>query len=53
MFAKDSIVEMEVDQEQPDLLIMTCSVNDIVAWRKFERQMGNSMFYERKSSSPF
>jgi hypothetical protein len=52
-FAKDSIVELEVDQEEQDILIMTCSINEVVAWRKFERQKVNSKFSERKSSSPF
>jgi hypothetical protein len=46
-------VELEVGQEEPDFLIMTCKVDDVVAWRKFERQVVNSKFSERKSSSPF
>ena len=46
-------MELEVDPKEPDVLIMTCKVEDVVAWRKFERQIGNSKFSERKSSSPF
>eukprot|EP00092_Neocalanus_flemingeri_P004909 GFUD01005282.1.p1 GENE.GFUD01005282.1~~GFUD01005282.1.p1 ORF type:complete len:351 (-),score=116.66 GFUD01005282.1:309-1361(-) len=53
VFAKDSVVELEVDQEEPDILIMTCKAGEVVAWRKFERQVVNSKFSDRKSSSPF
>merc|ERR1712106_187815 len=51
--ATDSLVELEVDPKEPDVLIMTCKVEDVVAWRKFERQLVKSKFSERKSSSPF
>ena len=46
-------MEFEVDKEEPDILIMTCSVNDVVAWRKFERQTVNYKVSERKTNSPF
>merc|ERR1711892_10362 len=51
--ATDSLVELEVDPKEPDILIMTCKVEDVVAWRKLERQLVNSKFSDRKPSSPF
>jgi len=51
--AQDSVVVLEVDQEEPDVLIMTCIAGDVVGWRKFERQVVNSKFSGRKISSPY
>merc|ERR1719317_444778 len=52
-FADDSIVEFEVDPEEPDVLMVKSMIGDVVAWRKFERQISSSRFSERKTSSPF
>ena len=52
-FADDSIVEFEVDPEEPDALMVKSRIGDVVAWRKFERQISSSRFSERKTSSPF
>jgi len=52
-FADDSIVEFEVDSEEPDVLIVKSRIGDVVAWRKFERQISSSRVSERKTSSPF
>jgi len=52
-FANDSIVEFEVDPTEPDILLMRCQVGEVVAFRKFERQINNPKFSERKTSAPF
>ena len=51
--AQDSVVVLEVDQEEPDVLIMTCIAGDVVGWRKFDRQVVNTKFSGRKISSPY
>jgi len=51
--SKDSTVVLEVEQEEPDTLIMTCTAGDVMGWRKFDRQVVNSKFSERKISSPY
>jgi len=47
------VVVLEVDQEEPDVLIMTCIAGDVVGWRKFDRQAVNTKFSGRKISSPY
>merc|ERR1711874_395053 len=51
--SQDSVMVLEVDPEEPDVLIMTCVAGDIVGWRKFDRQVVNSKFTGRKISSPY
>ena len=50
---QDSMVVLEVEQEEADTLIMTCQAGEVVGWRKFDRQIVNSKFAERKISSPY
>jgi len=52
-FANDSLVEFEVEPEEPNVLVVKSRIGDVVAWRKFERQINSSRFTERKTSSPF
>jgi len=51
--SQDSAVIMEVDEDEPDTLIMTCSAGEVIGWRRFDRQLVNSKFSERKISSPY
>jgi len=51
--SQDSVVVLEVYQEEPDTLLMTCVAGDVVGWRKFDRQVVNSKFTGRKISSPY
>jgi len=48
---KDSTLVLEVDPMEKDTLIMTCMVDDVVAWRKFQRQTSSK--FSRKISAPF
>ena len=36
-FCQDSTIIFEVDDEDSDILTMTCMSGDIIAWRKFRR----------------
>lgn len=51
--SQDSVVVLEVEEDEPDTLIMTCMAGEVVGWRKFDRQAVNSKFAERKISSPY
>ena len=40
-FCSDSTVIFEVDSEDPDILMLTCMVGDVIAWRRFRRIVKN------------
>jgi len=52
MHCKDSEVEFDVDPEEPDMLIMTCTVGKVTAWRRFLRHKPPKSS-SRKISAPF
>ena len=37
-YRQDSLVEMEIDDQDENILIMTSSTDTATGWRKFERQ---------------
>ena len=52
VYCKDSTVILEVDPDDTDVMIMTCVIDDVVAWRKFHRvTLPNKP--NRKISAPF
>jgi len=53
MHCKDTTIEMDVYPEEPEILIMTCKVGEITAWRRFLRQKPPKSFSSRKISAPF
>jgi len=53
MHCKDTTVELEVDPEEPEVLIMTCLAGDVRAWRRFLKQKPPKSFANRKISAPF
>ena len=36
-FCQDSTIIFEVDEEDSDILTMTCIIADVIAWRRFRR----------------
>jgi len=53
MHCKDTTVELDVDPEDPEVLIMTCLAGDVRAWRRFLKQKPPKSFANRKISAPF
>jgi len=49
----DSLVYLEVDEEEEDTLIMTCMTGEVVGWRKFIRMKEDKRNNSRKISAPF
>ena len=39
-FCQDSTIIFEVDEEDSDILTMTCIIADVIAWRRFRRVAG-------------
>ena len=56
-FCQDSTIIYDVDEYDRDILIMTCIIGDVIAWRKFRRINKKKevvkMKPHRKFSSPF
>ena len=36
-YCHDSSITFEVDEEDTDILLVTCMIADVIAWRKFRR----------------
>merc|ERR1712192_393141 len=53
MHCKDTMVELDVDPEDPEVLIMTCLAGEVRAWRRFLKQKPPKSFASRKISAPF
>jgi len=53
MHCKDTTVELDVDPEDPEVLIMTCLAGEVRAWRRFLKQKPPKSFASRKISAPF
>jgi len=53
MHCKDTMVELDVDPEDPEVLIMTCLAGEVKAWRRFLKQKPPKSFANRKISAPF
>ena len=47
-YTQDSLVEMEINDQDENILIMTCSTDSATGWRKFERQNNQTKFEEKK-----
>ena len=47
-YKQDSLVEMEIDDQDENIMIMTCSTDRATGWRKFERQKSQTKFDEKK-----
>jgi hypothetical protein len=53
MHCKDTTVELDVDPEDPEVLVMTCLAGEVRAWRRFLKQKPPKSFANRKISAPF
>lgn len=53
MHRKDSEIVLDVDPEDQEILIMTCTVGRVTAWRRFQRQKPPKSAASRKISAPF
>jgi len=53
MHCKDTMVELDVDPENPEVLIMTCLAGNVRAWRRFLKQKPPKSLANRKISAPF
>jgi len=51
MHCKDTTVELDVDPEDPEVLIMTCLAGDVRAWRRFLKQKPPKSFANRSFTS--
>ena len=47
MYRQDSLLELEVDEEDEDVLVVTSSTDRATGWRKFQRKKGQSRFEEK------
>ena len=48
MYRQDSLQELEIDEEDPNVLVVTSSTDRATGWRKFERRNFQSRFEEKQ-----
>ena len=49
MYRQDSLVELEIDEEDQNVLVVTSSTDRVTGWRRFERKNVQSRFEEKQS----
>ena len=47
MYHQDSLLELEIDEEDQNVLVVTYSTDTATGWRKFERKNLQSRFEEK------
>ena len=47
MYRQDSLLELEIDEEDQNVLMVTSSTDRATGWRKFERKNVQSRFEEK------
>ena len=47
MYHQDSLLELEIDEEDQNVLVVTYSTDKATGWRKFERKNLQSSFEEK------
>ena len=48
MYRQDSLLDLEIDEEDPNVLVVTSSTDRATGWRKFERRNFQSRFEEKQ-----
>ena len=49
MYHQDSLLELEIDEEDQNVLVVTSSTDRATGWRRFERKNVQSRFEEKQS----